>query len=155
MQETKCGVRSQLPLPTLGSCSPRSQRNIPRRPFFGILVLLAISVCLYALLSRDDFNGQRLEVVPLDANSIVAKCRSLHVTPSPLPNFHARAESDRFQPGTDAVLIRNATIWTGELNGSHVVYGDVLLDKGIIRSVGEVSAETVDSRNLLTVDAHG
>jgi cytosine/adenosine deaminase-related metal-dependent hydrolase len=58
--------------------------------------------------------------------------------------------------GTPPVLIRNATIWTGRFDGHEVVSGDVLLDKGIIKGVGEVERSVVDSYgNLVVIDARG
>ncbi|QRW21792.1 carbohydrate esterase family 9 protein [Rhizoctonia solani] len=52
-------------------------------------------------------------------------------------SFWSRAESERWEPGTPPTLIQNATIWTGGDNGDEVVLGDILLDKGIIKAVGE------------------
>lgn len=40
--------------------------------------------------------------------------------------------------GTHMVLIKNATIWTGEDNGHELLSGDILLANGIIKSVGEI-----------------
>jgi hypothetical protein len=35
-------------------------------------------------------------------------------------------------------LLRNATIWTGGINGLEIVKGDMLLDRGLIKAVGRI-----------------
>ncbi|PFH48493.1 hypothetical protein AMATHDRAFT_5747 [Amanita thiersii Skay4041] len=47
--------------------------------------------------------------------------------------------SERYVPGTPPTLLKNAKIWTGALNGTYVISGDILMDKGVIISVGPVS----------------
>ena len=44
----------------------------------------------------------------------------------------------RFVQGTPPTLILNATIWTGGRNGTEVVFGDLLLDKGLVQAVGYI-----------------
>ncbi|KAL1703300.1 hypothetical protein EV121DRAFT_281199 [Schizophyllum commune] len=63
-------------------------------------------------------------------------CKLLHVKPGPPPSFHDRAVSDRHVPGTKPVWVRNATLWTGNANGTEVVTGDLLLADGLIKAVG-------------------
>lgn len=65
--------------------------------------------------------------------------------------------SERFVPGTKAVLIKNAKIWTGANDGTEVVYGDLLLDKGVVVAVGSIPGDTMDTYrdNLEPMDAHG
>jgi hypothetical protein len=75
---------------------------------------------------------------------------------SPPADFYRRTESDRFAQGTPAVLIRNATIWTGRADGSEVVHGDVLLDRGLVQAVGRVPHSLVESLpGLVEYDVHG
>nr|VWO95035.1 Amidohydrolase family protein [Ganoderma boninense] len=94
--------------------------------------------------------------VPYDAGSILAKCRSLHIKPGPAVDFHSRSQSDRYQSGTEAVLIRNATIWTGERNGKEVLHGDLFLDGGLIKAIGNVPGEVLAARDdVLVVEADG
>ncbi|KZV79501.1 composite domain of metallo-dependent hydrolase [Exidia glandulosa HHB12029] len=92
---------------------------------------------------------------PPNAPEILAKCASLHVPAGPHPDFFSRAVSDRFVPGTKATLIRNATIWTGREAGNEVVYGDVLLDGGIIKAVGTVSGVVLRDPNVNEINAGG
>jgi len=81
------------------------------------------------------------------------RCAALRTRPDPPSNFLERDVSDRFEDGTPATIIRNATIWTGEKNGTEIIYGDLLLDKGIIQAVGQVSRTPV--HNARTIDARG
>ncbi|KAI5900749.1 uncharacterized protein SCHCODRAFT_02483778 [Schizophyllum commune H4-8] len=85
----------------------------------------------------------------------IAKCKSLHVKPGPPPSFHDRAVSDRHVPGTKPVWVRNATLWTGNANGTEVVTGDLLLADGLIKAVGIIpdallraypDVESIDAR---------
>ncbi|KZV70092.1 carbohydrate esterase family 9 protein [Peniophora sp. CONT] len=76
--------------------------------------------------------------------------------PGPLPAFYEREVSDRFVPGTKPVWIRNATIWTGRVQGLETVYGDVLLSGGIIKALGTVSPDMLAMYNdVEELDAHG
>lgn len=90
--------------------------------------------------------------VPLHAADTLAKCRSLSVKPAPPPGFSDRVQSDRYEPGTTSVLIRNASIWTGLDDGRDVVHGDILLENGLIKSVGDASG-LLSNHNLEVVDA--
>jgi hypothetical protein len=97
---------------------------------------------------------------PLNAQEILSRCAQLHAKAGPPSNFHERDVSDRFEAGTPATLIRNATIWTGAHDGTEVIYGDILLDKGIIKAVGYIPnpliQEAVDfSGSIKTIDANG
>ena len=126
-----------------------------QRALLGCLVLLATASTLY--LSSGLFSSQdRGVIVPLDAESILAKCRSLSIKPGPPADFHSRAQSDRFEPGTKAVLIRNATIWTGEDYGKEVLHGDLFLDDGLIKAIGVVPAELLArAGDVVVIDAQG
>ncbi|KAJ7077068.1 hypothetical protein C8R44DRAFT_896398 [Mycena epipterygia] len=91
-------------------------------------------------------------------------------TAGPAPGFnasHTMEGSDRFISRPCATLVRNAMILTGARNGTEVIYGDVLLDKGVVATLGYIPApivlpddlEVIDSRGKLVspglVDAHG
>ena len=73
---------------------------------------------------------------------MLSKCTNIHTPAGPPPLFSTatrlREGSDRWVPGTPPTLLRNAKIWTGARNGMEVVYGDVLLDKGLIVTVGYI-----------------
>ena len=54
------------------------------------------------------------------------------------------------------MLVRNATIWSGVLDGTQVIHGDVLLDKGIIKHVGALPAEALSKlRDVHVIEAEG
>lgn len=80
--------------------------------------------------------------------AIVAKCKALDVKPGPPPGFAKRTRSDRAQD-TPPVLIRNATLWTGEEGGENGEGGvrrqvDIWLTSGLIsriESAGSKEAE--------------
>ncbi|KIK64860.1 hypothetical protein GYMLUDRAFT_258822 [Collybiopsis luxurians FD-317 M1] len=94
--------------------------------------------------------------VPVNAQQILQKCANLNVIPSPPPDFYSREESDRYQPGTKPTLIKNATIWTGDVDGLEVVLGDLLLDKGIIRTVGQIPTQVLNEyEELSVIEANG
>ncbi|WOO79550.1 uncharacterized protein LOC62_02G003073 [Vanrija pseudolonga] len=69
--------------------------------------------------------------------------------PNPAPATRERTTSDRFVPGTGAVWLKNATVWTGNNKGHEVLYEvDVLLDGGVIRRIGsseDVRDEAIDA----------
>ncbi|KAK7016983.1 hypothetical protein VNI00_018781 [Paramarasmius palmivorus] len=131
------------------------QRRKPRYlPFIALLIPLA---CL-SYLSLDFSTtqpSQRVVRVPRNAAQLIDKCISLNVLPAPPVDFHERNVSDRHDPAlapTKPILIRNATIWTGEVaEGLEIVFGDILLDKGVIRSVGSTGyaiSEDVEEINV-------
>ncbi|KAF7792287.1 hypothetical protein EIP86_003323 [Pleurotus ostreatoroseus] len=98
--------------------------------------------------------------IPRDASATLARCRALTRTPGPAASFqtHTRTKSDRFEAETKPVLVRNARLWTGRLEGREVFVGDVLLDGGIIRAVaqGRISEKLLgEMRNLTVVEADG
>ncbi|KAG8824267.1 hypothetical protein FRC19_002150 [Serendipita sp. 401] len=82
---------------------------------------------------------------PLHADEILSKCKALHIKPGPPKDFASRTASDRYVPGTNATLIRNATIWIGASEGTYEG-GDILLDKGIIVKVGHISKADLPSK---------
>lgn len=52
--------------------------------------------------------------------------------------------------------LQNASIWTGRVDGLEVLKGDILLDGGLIKSVGHVEQYVLDTyEDLVTVDAAG
>ncbi|KAL7282640.1 hypothetical protein ACG7TL_004113 [Trametes sanguinea] len=89
------------------------------------------------------------------AQEILRQCASRHVAPGPAPGFRDRETSDRFENGTRPTLIKNATLWTGARNGTEVVYGDIFLDKGLIRGIGDIPEALYANKDTYVVDAHG
>lgn len=95
--------------------------------------------------------------VPIHAASTLARCRSLDMQAGPPEDFHKRKVSDRFAPGTKPTLVKNGKIWTGGQNGTEVISGDILLDKGLIMGVGHFGSAALKGygSDLVVVDAKG
>ncbi|KAJ6595658.1 composite domain of metallo-dependent hydrolase [Mycena vulgaris] len=127
----------------------------PRRTRPQLLALLALLLASNFLVFNAFFQPQKAVNLPLHAERILAQCRALHVKPAPAPSFHLRTESDRFQPGTRAVLVKNATIWTGRVDGLEVLKGDIFMDGGIIVATGVVEQSLLDLHEHDVVDAQG
>lgn len=131
-----------------------------RIPFFVKLLALSSLASLsffgYTLCYFPGWNrGSR---VPLHAAEIQGRCRSLNTKPGPPPDFGDRTVSDRSVEGTKHVWIRNATIWTGRVQGLEVIQGDVFLMNGMIKAVGHVNLQSMglsDYDEVEMLDAHG
>lgn len=146
-------------IPSLMDKLPSHHREGPKArasPLFRLLtfsILASVASLYYLTLQWADNTSSN---VPINAAEIVQKCQKLDQPPGPPQDFHLRTESDRFQTGTRATLLRNATIWTGRVSGHEVIRGDVLLDKGLIKAVGHVKQSVLDTYNdLVTVDVAG
>ncbi|KAJ7075534.1 hypothetical protein B0H15DRAFT_894200 [Mycena belliarum] len=86
------------------------------------------------------------------------QCASLRASLEPSSDFIASRNtlgSDRFVEGTPPVLIRNAKILTGARNGTEIVFGDILLDKGLVIGVGYIPNALTRLPHLRVVDAGG
>lgn len=131
-----------------------------RRQKFGLALFVLSVIALFYLpsfwaLSSTPSVSERL---PIDAAYILTRCAELKSTPGPPANFYSRSKSNRFEPGTKSVLIRNATIWTGSDFGKEEFTGDILLDGGIIKWIGGNGLEQVRKyygQKITIVDAEG
>jgi len=132
----------------------------------ALLTCLSISALLlyYSQLLRNQFSTVILshkhrKFKPKNAHEILARCKALKVHAEPPEGFSERARSDRFEDGTAPVLIKNARLWTGGKNGTEVIEGDMLLDKGIIKSIGHLHVASVAlaayGSSLRVVDTNG
>lgn len=124
-----------------------------------MLGLLVFGLCTHLPLLHGLFGctpKASISVIPSHASETLAKCRGLHAVPTPPPDARRRASSDRYEKGTKPYLIRNATIWTGRVNGLEILNGDVLLDKGLIKAVGKTDRAKLESlEDIVVYDAHG
>ncbi|KAJ7464200.1 hypothetical protein B0H11DRAFT_2285094 [Mycena galericulata] len=125
-----------------------------KRKGWHFLVAIALTVLFLTL--RSPFSGHyrahgsRIAPPP--------QCASLHASLEPAADFLASRTtlgSDRFVEGTSPVLIRNAKILTGARNGTEIVFGDILLDKGVVLGVGYIPHALTVRPNLKIVDAGG
>ncbi|KAG5648919.1 hypothetical protein DXG03_000268 [Asterophora parasitica] len=140
-----------------------SPTTLPSQKSIPTLVLLLAVGCTLAIWTagaslfspRLDGSSIRVQNVPVNSREILAQCMSLRATPGPSQDFHSREESDRYEPGTKPTLIQNAAIFTGERNGSVVIYGNIFIDKGIVKNIGKVPRYLWDRPNVDVVDAKG
>lgn len=122
---------------------------------------LAFLVCAYPFFHWRRWQGPGLNrdfsQAPLHVQLAVAKCQSLQQEPRPPPDFWKRSRSDRYESGTKPVLIKGGRIWTGRNNGTQVIHGDILMEKGIIKSVGKLGwlDLTTFGSDLQVVNAKG
>ncbi|GLB37488.1 putative carbohydrate esterase family 9 protein [Lyophyllum shimeji] len=136
-----------------GNAPPKRAHPFLRSPLFAVVATL---FTLGLLNVNFKWHDARSVELPINAAEILRKCSLLDAQPGPPPDFHLRTQSDRFQEGTPPTLIRNATIWTGRVSGHETVVGDLLLDKGIIKAVGNIAQSTLDAYDdLVVVDVKG
>jgi hypothetical protein len=145
--------KALLPEPLAGASIFSGRRHTPKA-LLGLLSLCLVSLtCMFYWHGYSNNAWSASQRIPLDAQQIFLRCAALKAKPGPPSNFLERDASDRFEEGTPATIIRNATIWTGEKNGTEIIYGDLLLDKGIVKAIGQVSRTPVQDAH--TIDAKG
>jgi len=129
----------------------------PKSPLRSLLAAILLVVALATYYSATlDWGHAGSATVPVNAAQIVQKCGALNILPRPPSYFNQRIQSDRFETGTPPTLFRNASIWTGRISGHEVVIGDLLLDKGIIKEVGQIKQGVLDAYDdLVVIDAGG
>jgi hypothetical protein len=134
-------------------------RPLTRKAFLPpLLALTCFLVILYGFAfgqGIDFWQAYTRNNLSIEAAAAVARCQALRATPGPAADFLKRTHSDRFAPGTKPVLVKNAKIWTGEKNGTEVVHADILLDKGIIKGIGQTARKIIHAYkdDMVVVDA--
>lgn len=82
-----------------------SQAGLLRcRIISGILLLLTSATYLNLRLTISSGSGN-VASIPINAEQLLDKCRTLNAKPSVPANFYARKQSDRFEAGTKPTLI--------------------------------------------------
>lgn len=119
-----------------------------------LLALCSVATLIFFIVSPSATVDRNVSKIPRHAAEIQARCRALNTKPGPPSDFYDRAVSDRFVKGTKPVLITNATIWTGRVQGLEVLHGDIYIDGGIIKGLGRLDQATVD-KAVETIDARG
>ncbi|KAJ6630996.1 carbohydrate esterase family 9 protein [Mycena sp. CBHHK59/15] len=136
---------------------PVSTNYAARRVPLSALATLFFCLVLYIYTDSDSWlSSPSSRARPPAAASIVSRCRALTMQAGPPEDFHERAESDRFVPGTKPHLIQNAKMWTGGNHGTEIFTGDVLIDKGLIKGVGHFGTAALLKRygsDLVVIDA--
>ena len=133
-------------------------RRLPHRALTVLLAALALYGLSSTLFSSSRNYRIHPQVVPPSLEEILSRCTSRDATPlSPDDNLSLlnRDANDRFEVGTRATVIKNVTLWTGARNGTEIVYGDILLDKGLVQAIGYVPEWDYSKYDTDVVDAHG
>jgi len=139
--------------PTMGSLPPTG--SLQRMGFFAFFAILLTLWFASAYFIGDPYLSANIHRPPRHASATLLRCRALGMQAGPHTDFHRRSESDRFVQGTKPVLIQRAKIWTGRKNGTEVIHGDILIDKGLFKSVGSASRGVLSAlgSDLVVVDA--
>ncbi|GJJ16001.1 hypothetical protein Clacol_010280 [Clathrus columnatus] len=136
-----------------------ARRGFLNRPFLTLFSLSILSLSFTYLVLSNLSSSESFVSVPSPSHiyNLQSRCAELQSKPGVPSDFYTRTESDRFQKGTNPVLIRNATIWTGENDGHEIVKGDVFLDRGIIQWIGgeEMSNNDRTGNDVAIVEANG
>ncbi|KAM5537547.1 hypothetical protein V8D89_008760 [Ganoderma adspersum] len=153
-----------LPVSTNSTPAPKPRTKPAPRRANGLPLSRKLCYCLSFLALLVVFQGYgaflSLSITispsePPDKTGILDKCSLLDTKPGPPPDFHARTQNDRFVAGTKPTLIKNATIWTGGDNGFEVLHGDILLDRGLIKQIGQIDPGSFARGSVYTVNANG
>ncbi|PCH40798.1 hypothetical protein WOLCODRAFT_24274 [Wolfiporia cocos MD-104 SS10] len=125
--------------------------------FCAVVATTTVLACsTYLNLHAGKSRAARFHHVPINAQQILSQCAALREVPGPPANFMARETSDRFENDTRPVLIKNAKLWTGARNGSEIVYGDVFMDRGIVKRIGYIPEATyANVEEMEIVEANG
>jgi hypothetical protein len=126
----------------MSTSSPWSRPPSRMKPLLGSLALLL-------LITRFTWDVVVSSSTPPHAASTLLKCHSLSLKPDLPLNAPEREYSDRFEPGTKPVLLKNARIWTGANNGTEIINGSIFLDKGIIQRVGKIDLALLPSDTVV------
>ncbi|GJJ09058.1 hypothetical protein Clacol_003280 [Clathrus columnatus] len=153
MEKERLLSSSSLPIE---DCKPKTKRDENKWGDWlavtaSILIWLIICLAIYSMVSSLE---QFLAPVSKgERKLILQRCASMRTLPT---GFDAskRTESDRFDPGTNSTLLRNAKIWTGSLNGTEIIYGDVLLHNGIVKALGYIPSKVLGSIKPDALNVH-
>lgn len=136
----------------VASFRPRTRRCNWNFKYLSLLCLWGV----YLAASRTVFVHDDFTALPAHAQEALHQCKMLNVKPGPPDDFFLRSRSDRFVEGTSPTLLRNASVWTGDSAGYELRDVDILLDKGIIKFVGQAHQGVLHGYgSLITVDVGG
>ncbi|KAF2719434.1 hypothetical protein K431DRAFT_296033 [Polychaeton citri CBS 116435] len=132
-------------------------RHGPPRPIKLIIVAFIIYAIYTHWFSRGAGDRQQLlSISRLEAN--YAQCAKLQSKPKDPSGFRER--NARYIHGGKPILIKNATVWTGEpKKGTTSTYewinADILLEDGLVKEVSYVIAESSLPEKYAVYNAHG
>ncbi|KAH7888764.1 composite domain of metallo-dependent hydrolase [Phlebopus sp. FC_14] len=132
---------------------PRSRKTKLHRVF----ALCSLSVAIWLWSASRYASAQNGPVkLPLHAHETLQKCQMLNVKPGPPSDFAQRSQSDRFVEGTRATLLKNASVWTGDPSTYELYNADILVDKGMIKFIGQAPQRLLARyKDLVTVEVDG
>ncbi|ORY32152.1 hypothetical protein BCR39DRAFT_479328 [Naematelia encephala] len=124
------------------------------------LLIGGFAALLYLVWAWTEFPFPSPKPVPKFVADGIKQCDIIaHGPPKKVHFTKDRLVSDRYVPGTGAVWLKNATLWTGENDGEEILRGaDVLLDGGVIRRIGhssDIRELLVTSGNVQEVELNG
>ncbi|KAJ8523536.1 hypothetical protein ONZ45_g113 [Pleurotus djamor] len=123
--------------------------------YFLLLCLLGIVFTLLGQLYRPSVVHFTLPVLRSSVERDTRFCASIkHHDPANIAPFDDRKESDRYDPKANATIIKNAVIWTGRYNGTQIISGSILIDKGVIQRIGKIPDRFITD-NTVVIDARG
>lgn len=140
-----------------------NERNAPRRGsskgprrLLGLVVAACIAQSIFVFshgfFGLSPSHSTALPELQAHHAALIAKCQDIHTPAGPPPSFNTaervKGSSDRWVPGTPPTLLKNAKIWTGARNGTEVVFGDILLDKGLILAVGYIPSNLLETTKM-------
>lgn len=121
---------------------------------FSLLVLFYLSLQLN--IGSVGWRGHvPADSVIIERKQMLQKCSYIKSAPGPPPHFYARSQSDRYVLDTKPVWLKNAKVLTGARNGTEVIYGDVFLDKGLIKAVGYIPPQFLNDSDPKIEDVRG
>ncbi|TRM67641.1 hypothetical protein BD626DRAFT_423922 [Schizophyllum amplum] len=129
----------------------------PSTPWQTLRHISTLSALCTAALVYFSTRQPALDSTPVNAQHVLTRCAAVQAAAGPSADFFARNASDRFEPGTPPTLVLNVTLFTGENNGSEVRKADLLLENGLVKSIGELFRvrEEYETTELQVVDMHG
>ena len=156
--------KEHFPVTRMSGAGLLNYQRTSLQTFVTVLLIIGTAIAFFTTIFTTETSNpgvlyprssQNLPTYNYSKPVILSHCAALKITPSPPQDFHSREESDRFEPGTNATLIRNCVIFTGKDNGTEVIHGDILLDKGVIKGLGKISGRVIDNTpNLTIIDAN-
>ncbi|KAF9227423.1 carbohydrate esterase family 9 protein [Gyrodon lividus] len=135
-----------------------AERPRPRRNRLSCVLAFCTASAVVWLWSASRYAslGQESVGLPFHVQETLQKCQMLNVKPGPPADFAQRTQSDRFVHATRATLLRNASVWTGDSAGYELYGADIVMDKGIIKFIGQAHKGLLaEYDDIATVDMGG
>ena len=152
-------------LPSYAAAAPARKPRAPLSLRSSFLSLVGLVTLVYYLGALTTFSGTQHHVyqpsphphVQSVFSASLAKCDAIAAPVGPPANFHERKRSERAEADLQDVVIRNATLWTGNDDGNEVLHErDVLLSQGIIKRIAHTKDnEFLADAKVKVVDAAG